>query len=125
MFQKLVVVTAWSTLIFIAYATLSPIGLRPHLGNVGVERFGAFAAFGLLFGLAYPRHFWLVLAMVLGSAGLLELLQRITPDRHGMLPDAEVKLIGGMAGVALSFALNHVRRRRLLLVVDSQSRDLR
>ncbi|MET0968690.1 MAG: VanZ family protein [Tardiphaga sp.] len=112
MFQKLVVVIAWSTLLFIAYATLSPIGLRPHLGNVSIERFGAFAAFGLLFGLAYPRHFWLVLVMVLGSAVMLEMLQRITPDRHGMLPDAEVKVFGGLAGVALSFALNHVLRRR-------------
>jgi hypothetical protein len=114
MVQKLVVVVAWSMLVFIAYATLSPIGLRPHLGNVSLERFGAFAAFGLLFGLAYPRHFWLVLVMVLGSAVMLELLQVITPDRHGMLPDAEVKVIGGLSGVLLSLAFNHVSRRRLL-----------
>jgi VanZ family protein len=114
MFQKLVVVVAWSTLIFIAYATLSPIGLRPHLGNVSVERFGAFAVFGLLLGLAYPRRVWVVLAAVLGTAVMLELLQRITPDRHGMLPDVEVKLIGGMLGVAIAFALNNAFRRRSL-----------
>jgi VanZ family protein len=112
MFQKLIAVIAWSTLLFIAYATLSPIGLRPHLANVSVERFGAFAAAGLLFGLAYPRRLWLVLATVLGSAVVLELLQRITPDRHGMVPDAEVKFIGGVVGVGLSFALNYAFRRR-------------
>lgn len=112
MLHKFIVVIAWSMLLFIAYATLSPIGLRPHLGNVSLERFGAFAAVGLLFGLAYPRHVWLVLMTVLGSAVTLELLQRITPDRHGMLPDAEVKFIGGLAGVGLSFALNYAFRRR-------------
>lgn len=114
MVRKLVVVIAWSMLVFIAYATLSPIGLRPHLGNVSLERFGAFAAFGLLLGLAYPRRFRLVLVMVLGSAVMLELLQAVTPDRHGMLPDVEVKVIGGLSGVLLALAFNHLSRRRAL-----------
>ena len=41
----------------IAAATLSPIGLRPHLTGVSIERFGAFAVVGLLFGGLLPYLF--------------------------------------------------------------------
>lgn len=106
MFRKTAIVLAWAVLALIVFATLSPIGLRPHIGSVGVERFGAFAVVGLLFGLAYPRHFWVVLLLVVGTALLLEALQRLTPDRHGEIPDALVKFVGGVVGVGVSFAIN-------------------
>ena len=106
MLRKAVVIVAWATLALIVFATLSPIDLRPHLGGVGVERFGAFAVVGLLFGVAYPTRAWLVLTLVCGSALLLELMQHLTPDRHGELPDALVKFAGGVVGVALSFVIN-------------------
>lgn len=109
MFRKIVLAAAWASLVLIVYATLSPIGLRPHLGNgVGVERFGAFAVAGLLFGLAYPKRLWLVLSIVLGTAVLLEMLQYLTPDRHGRVVDALLKLAGGVVGAGLSLALNRV-----------------
>ncbi|MDB5565420.1 MAG: hypothetical protein JWP84_1986 [Tardiphaga sp.] len=109
-------VLAWAVLAFIVYATLSPLGLRPHLGSgVGAERFGAFAVVGLLFGLAYPKRLWLVLAIVLGTAVLLETLQYLTPDRHGRVADALVKLAGGAVGAGLSLVSN-----RALATIETQ-----
>ena len=88
-------------LAFIAYATISPIQARPTLlASANVERLGAFAVLGALFCLAYPRHMILVALIVLGSAVLLELAQLLTPDRHGRIQDAIVKMTGGAFGVA-------------------------
>ena len=98
MFQRAVIAIAWASLILIVIATLSPIGLRPHMAGPGLERFAAFALIGVLFGLAYPRRIWLVLALIVGTAIGLEALQLLTPDRHGELRDAMVKLAGGISG---------------------------
>ncbi len=103
MTHKIITPVAWAILAFIVFATLSPIGLRPHLEDVSVERFSAFAAAGLLFGLAYPRRLWLVLALVIGTACALEALQHLTPDRHGHVSDAVVKMIGGAVGVGIAW----------------------
>ena len=99
MYHKIFTAAAWAILAFIVFVTLSPIGLRPHIEDVSIERFGAFAAAGLLFGLAYPKRLWLVLSLVVGTAFVLEALQHLTPDRHGHLADAIVKFVGGIAGV--------------------------
>jgi hypothetical protein len=106
MFWKLIRVIAWASLAFIVFSTLSPIGLRPHLAGAGVERFSAFSLAGLLFGLAYPRRLWWVLVIVLGSAAGLEVLQHLTPDRHGEVRDAVVKSLGGTFGISCSLAVN-------------------
>jgi apolipoprotein N-acyltransferase len=101
-------VIAWGSLAFIVFATLSPIGMRPHVTTVNLERFAAFAVAGLLFGLAYPNRFWLVLAIVLGAAGILEALQLLTPDRHGDARNAILKIIGGSFGVSLARVINRL-----------------
>ena len=111
MFRKIITVLAWATLLAIAFATLSPIGLRPHVGDVSGERFLAFAVVGLLFGMAYPRHLVVVSLLVGGVAVGLEVLQHLTPDRHGRLPDALVKLAGALAGSGLAYVLSGMMRR--------------
>lgn len=111
MFRKIVLILAWAILLAIVFATLSPIGLRPHAGNVGSERFLAFAAVGLLFGVAYPRHLWLVALMVSGVAVGLEVLQHLTPDRHGRIPDALEKLAGGFAGAGLAYVFSGTMKK--------------
>jgi VanZ family protein len=111
MFRKIIIILAWSTLLAIAFATLSPIGLRPHVGDVSGERFLAFAAVGLLFGMAYPRHLWLVTLLVGGAAVGLEILQHLTPDRHGRIPDALVKLAGALTGAGLAYAFSGTMRK--------------
>lgn len=117
MSRRIAITVAWGLLLLVVVATLSPIGLRPHLGGVRYERFGAFAAVGLMFGLIYPKRLWLVLGAVLASAVLLEALQFLTPDRHGRMIDAVVKMVGGMSGVALAWALS----RSLTLVRSNRN----
>ena len=110
MFQKLIALAAWGALAFITYATLSPIGLRPHVtANIGIEHIAAFSVVGLLFGLAYPRRLIPVIALVLGSAILLEVLQLLTPDRHARLLDLAFKLLGGSIGIAIACVLRPLR----------------
>jgi VanZ family protein len=100
MFQKFVAVAAWTLLAFIAYATLSPIQVRPTLPTpASVEHFAAFAALGALFSMAYPKRTGLVCILVFGSAALLEIAQLFTPDRHARLADAVQKMAGGACGM--------------------------
>jgi glycopeptide antibiotics resistance protein len=102
MFHKLISVAAWALLAFIAYATISPIQARPTLpASTSFEHLTAFAVLGLLLFLAYPRHIALVCLIVLGSAVLLEIMQLLTPDRHGRIQDAIEKMAGGVLGIVV------------------------
>ncbi|ETR76235.1 hypothetical protein X566_16850 [Afipia sp. P52-10] len=106
-------ILAWTSLAMIAFATLSPIELRPESGMPpNIERFFAFAAIGLVFAAAYPRHFWLTLIIVLGAAFLLEILQIASPSRHGRLFDAVVKMSGGTLGLILGWLLQRFSLQR-------------
>jgi VanZ family protein len=106
MLHKFITLAAWGLLAFIAYATISPIQIRPTLPtSTSFEHIVAFAVLGALFSLAYPRQVALVCLIVLGSAVLLELLQLLTPDRHGRVPDAIEKIAGGVAGIVAGHAI--------------------
>jgi VanZ family protein len=115
--HKLVTVAAWALLIFVSYATLSSIEARPELSSgfykaffTVVERFGAYAALGLLFYFAYPRNVAAVCLLVCGSAILLELLQIVIPDRDARVIDALEKLAGAAAGILVAKALYNFQR---------------
>ena len=106
MFHKLITVSAWALLAFIAYATISPIQDRPTLATSNsFEHLAAFAILGGLFCLAYPRQIVLVFLIVLGSAVLLEFAQLLTPDRHGRVQDAIEKIAGGAVGILAGRAI--------------------
>ena len=104
---------AWLAVITIAYATLthidfvygiyfklSPFLMRPAMRTYAhFEHMIAFALLGVLFGFAYPRRPIVVLCIVFGAAALLEILQTMTPDRHGTLIDAVEKMAGGAVGI--------------------------
>lgn len=95
-------VLAWLMLAALLAVTISPINFRPHIpGHVTTERFMMLLVIGLLFCLAYPKRWALVLIMLVSAAGLFELMQRLTPDRHGELSDFLVKSAGATAGVIL------------------------
>ena len=113
MLHKLIAAAAWTTLAFIAFATLSPLALRPEFGDANLERFGAYALAGLLMALAYPRHLIPVALFVVGVATVLEVLQLVTPDRHGQFENAVVKAVGGIAGVTVAFIILHLTRANL------------
>jgi len=105
MVQKLIAIAAWVILAFIAYATISPIQDRPTLPtSPNFEHVAAFAVLGGLFCLAYPRQIILVCLVVVGSAVLLELMQLLTPDRHGRIQDAIEKMVGGAFGILVGQA---------------------
>ena len=111
MIHKLIAVAAWTLLVFIAYATISPIQARPILlTSASFERLAAFTVLGALFCLAYPRHIVLVCLIVLGSAVLLELAQLLTPDRHGRIQDAIAKMTGGALGIVSGRAVLHYQQ---------------
>jgi VanZ family protein len=109
MFQKFITIAAWALLAFITYATLSPIQARPMSPvPASIEHFAAFAALGMLFCLAYPKHRALACALVFGSAVLLEIAQLLTPDRHARLADALQKLAAGAFGIAVVTAMRRL-----------------
>jgi VanZ family protein len=94
----------------VGFSTLSPIGLRPHVGGPNYERLFAFALIGGLFGLAYPRDLLRTMIIVVGFALGLEILQMIIPGRHARMFDALVKSCGGIAGVITAAMLNRLLR---------------
>ena len=97
---------AWLLLAMIAFSTLAPIGLRPETGaSPNLERAAAYALFGLVFALAYPRRLWLGIGIIVVSAVGLELLQLFVATRHARPADAGFKLLGGGAGLAVGLAI--------------------
>ncbi len=110
MTHRLIAVAAWVALAFIAIVTLSPLALRPEIGDPNLERFGAYALLGLLFVLAYPRHFILAAILIVGAAIVLEVLQLFTPDRDGEFANAVVKAAGGLLGALVAFIVLRLTR---------------
>ena len=114
--NKFAIAAAWITVIAIAYATLTQVGfvygiyfkLSPYLLHPAMRTYAhfehivAFFLLGALFALAYPRRPVLICCIVFGAALILELLQTVTPDRHGTLIDALEKLAGGAAGILIA-----------------------
>ena len=126
MFRKLIAIAAWASLTLIAYATLTRVGFvyaiyfkfSPILNRPGVrtfafiEHFIAFTVFGAMFFLAYPRRLIFVCCVVFGSAVILEVMQTLTPDRHGTLVDALQKIAGGAFGIFVARCLFNFRQRK-------------
>jgi len=103
---------AVTTLFAIAFATLCPIGLRPHLASADEERFGAYFVLGGLAALASGRRTAQAAVLVVLAAFALEYAQHLAPSRHAHLADAMVKALGGVAG-ALAAQLTFPARRWL------------
>lgn len=107
--MRLLPLLAWLLLAAVAFVTLAPIGFRPTSGySPSIERFMAFGAIGLLFALAYPRHLWVTVVVVLGAAVALEALQLVSVSRHGRLIDLGVKMLGGVLGVTAGVVMRRV-----------------
>jgi len=119
-------VAAWVTIIAIAYATLTHVGfvyaiyfrLAPYLMRPAMQTYAhfehvvAFACLGMLFGFAYPKRPLLVCVIVFGTAGLLEIMQTMTLDRHGTWIDALEKMAGGAVGIAIARTAERLRSAR-------------
>ncbi|MGV7217938.1 VanZ family protein [Bradyrhizobium sp. UFLA05-112] len=104
---KLCLIAGWLALGIVAFMTLGPVHDRPQVASSHLEHFAAFLLLGLVFALAYPNRPIRAVLIVVGSAILLEMLQLLTPDRHGRLMDAMTKVAGAASGIMLArVALN-------------------
>lgn len=82
----------------IAFATLCPIQMRPHLLGANEERFAAYLALGALVSWASGRHWLGATAIVVIVALGLEAAQCLVPGRDAAWADAVVKAFGGALG---------------------------
>ncbi len=99
----------------IVFATLCPIGLRPHLASANQERIGAYFVLGFLFAMTFRRHWKLVAFTVALIAVGLEAGQLLVPGRDARVADAVVKALGGLLGSGagnLVFPLKRLLTRR-------------
>jgi VanZ family protein len=104
---------AWLLVLAIAVFTLAPIELRLVTGSpANWERFAAFIAIGVLFCLGYRHHRWRIVGLLIGLAGLLEMLQHVSPSRHGRLPDGLVKAAGALLGMVVSVVAECISKRQ-------------
>jgi VanZ family protein len=112
MVNKFVGIAAWAAIVFIVYATLVPLEMRPTIRAIGpnAERFAAYAVGAALLTVAYPKHWFRVGVFAVALAGGLELLQLAAPHRHARLADALVKVAGALAGIAIAHFWNRSRR---------------
>lgn len=95
----------------IAFATLSPIWLRPISGApADTERFVAYAVLGILAGWGFPKHRAVVLLALVAFAGLLEWGQHLFPSRHGTPHDFLVKAAAAALGFFIASAAHFARR---------------
>ncbi len=102
---------AWLLVLAVAVVTLAPIELRPvTAAPANWERLAAFVAMGALFCLGYPRHRWRMVGLVVALAGLLEVLQHVSPSRHGRLPDGMVKAAGALLGIGIAVVAERALR---------------
>src|SRR5437899_3098319 len=119
-------VAAWLAILAIAYATLARVGfvydiyfkIAPFVMRPDMSAYAhfvhilAFMALGALFSFAYPQKTFLICLFVLGAAVLLEVLQTMTPDRHGTFIDAVEKMAGGALGILVPKAFAYWAKRR-------------
>jgi len=104
---------AWLLLIAIVVMTIGPIGMRPVSGAPAqIERAGAFLAVGFMFALAYPKHIWWAVLLLLCTTFGLELLQNLRIDRHGREADAMAKFSGAAFGLGVGWLAAQIAARR-------------
>jgi hypothetical protein len=103
---------AWLLAAAVTFATLGPARFRPHsnLGHDG-EHALAFVLIGIVFGLAYPRHWLLKSAIAVVVIGFIEILQLWAPGRHARFEDFAVDALAACAGLALAAAVDWALQR--------------
>jgi VanZ family protein len=126
-FTRLAQLAAWLSTAIIVYLTMAHVGvvysiynklapwlMRPSTTNYVVfEHIIAFALFGAVFCITYPRRTFMVCCIVFVSIIALELMQTLTPDRHGTLSDALEKIVGGGCGIFIAKCVINLRKARL------------
>jgi VanZ family protein len=121
-----IVVAAWASVAAVVYATLSKLELiyrlyyllAPFLNYPSmrtyatIEHLAAYGIVGMLFCALYPRSLLRVCFFLFLFIVGLEVLQTLTPDRHGTLRDVVEKMIGAVMGAVLMTAVLSWKRTR-------------
>jgi VanZ family protein len=96
-------------IVLIAYATLTKLAGRPALVGhheaywiVVIERFSAYGLLGCLLAFLLPGRTVVAIALVVGVAVTLEVLQSMIPTRDADILDVIQKAAGGITGVLLA-----------------------
>jgi VanZ family protein len=128
-----IIVAAGASLAAVVYVTLSQLELiyrlyyllAPFLNYPSMrtyatmEHLAAYGIIGMLLSAVYPRSALRVCFFLFLFIAGLEVMQLLTPDRHGTIHDAVEKMIGGAAGVFLmTSALIWKRSRRITQTVE-------
>ncbi len=110
--RRIAIAVGWSAALIITFATLAPIGSRPHLPDAGpdIERFFAFLLLAGALATAYPRHRGIVLLLTIGLVIGLESAQLLEPTRHGRPHDAVIKGLGAITGIAFAVVMDRLSR---------------
>ena len=105
----------WGAVALVVFATLSPIGARPHLMHLGpqIERFAAYLVAAAALAVAYPARKGLILLCIIAGAAGLELAQHFEASRHARTLDALVKIMGGLTGLCAAALGERVRSKRI------------
>jgi VanZ family protein len=126
MFRKFIMISAWTSIVMVFYATVTDVAfvyslyfkLSPFLMQTDMRSFArfehiiAFACLGAIFSFAYPGRIVYVACAIFLAAVSLEYLQTWTPDRHGTVVDACEKIAGGALGASAAHAIHHIARKR-------------
>ncbi|MBA4220206.1 MAG: hypothetical protein C0458_05700 [Methylobacterium sp.] len=104
----------WSAVAVVVFATLSPIGARPHLAHMGpqLERFIAYLVAAAALATAYPARKGAILICIVAGAAGLEIAQHFEASRHARALDALVKIMGGVSGLAVVTLCERLWSRR-------------
>lgn len=108
----LVRLMAWIVALGLVAVTLSPLEARPVVTSPNLERAGAYALFGFLLVLSYPRRWGWALVAAVALAGGLEAAQGLTASRHGRVGDFLVKGGAAIVGALAAQALHRLLARR-------------
>jgi VanZ family protein len=118
-FSRVLRLSAWGCVGLIAVLSLLPAQemVRTSLGG-HVEHATAYAGTAALLRLSYPTRWKQIAAALVIYAGLLELLQNFSPDRHPTVADWLSSSTGALTGIAVISISQQIwwrRRRRLRL----------
>jgi VanZ family protein len=120
------IVAAWASTVAAMYVTLSKLDLvyrlyyllapfmnYPSMQTYAIiEHVAVYAVIGMLFSFVYPQSLLRVCFFLFLFIGCLEVLQTLTPDRHGTVRDAAEKMMGGAAGAILMAIALRLRRKK-------------
>ena len=110
----------WGAVAVVVFATLSPIGARPHLAHMGpqLERFIAYLVAAAALATAYPSRKGVILLCIVAGAAGLEIAQHFEASRHARALDAVVKIMGGVSGLAVVTLCERLWSKRAALAID-------